>query len=183
MNTPMTGAHEITPDPASGQDASAPVPMAAAIAQTVGAVLAQSAALTAPSTTVDADEIRAITDAMIRLLIGVPCRSDGQLTVKSLAAEAGLRRNKLTHKHTGLRDLFYALVRAQDVRPKIADSLKADNDTLRKQVSRLRADRDAQAAQTAQLVRVIQVLELENLQLRESADTTGVIRVLAPRGH
>ncbi len=43
---------------------------------------------------------------MVRLLIGVPLHSDGQLTIKSLAAEAGLRRNKLTHKHTGLKDLF-----------------------------------------------------------------------------
>lgn len=40
------------------------------------------------------------------LLIGAPLHSDGKLTIVSLAAEADLRRNKLTHKHTGLKDLF-----------------------------------------------------------------------------
>ena len=76
---------------------------AAAIAGTVGAVLAHTAGAATPHTPADAAEIRAITDAMVRLFIGAPLRSDGQLTVKSLAEEAGLRRNKLTHKHTGLR--------------------------------------------------------------------------------
>ncbi|MFJ8793778.1 hypothetical protein [Streptomyces sp. NPDC102462] len=57
-------------------------------------------------------EIRATTDAMARLLIGAPLHSDGKLTIVSLAAEAGQRRNKLIHKHTGLKDLFYALVRS-----------------------------------------------------------------------
>lgn len=61
----------------------------------------------------DAAEVRAITDAMVRLLIGAPLTSDGKLTVVFLAVEAGLRRNKLTHKHTGLKDLFYALVKAR----------------------------------------------------------------------
>ncbi|MFF2936357.1 hypothetical protein [Streptomyces mirabilis] len=65
----------------------------------------------------NASEIRAITDAMVRLLIGAPLHSDGKLTIVSLAAEAGLRRNKLTHKHTGLKDLFYALVRGRDPFP------------------------------------------------------------------
>ncbi|RPF39377.1 hypothetical protein EDD92_9631 [Streptomyces sp. TLI_185] len=39
---------------------------------------------------------------MIRLLVGTPLRFDGQLTIKSLAQEAGLKRNKLTHKYTRL---------------------------------------------------------------------------------
>ncbi|MEU6472512.1 hypothetical protein ABZ927_37960 [Streptomyces massasporeus] len=38
-----------------------------------------------------------------------PCK----LTIVCLVAEAGLRRNRLTHKHTGLKDLFYALVNAR----------------------------------------------------------------------
>ncbi|MGW6143015.1 hypothetical protein [Streptomyces sp. NPDC055140] len=68
----------------------------------------QIAALRAEVARIDADaaEIRAITDAMVRLLIGAPLHSDGKLTIVSLAAEADLRRNKLTHKHTGLKDLF-----------------------------------------------------------------------------
>ncbi len=46
-----------------------------------------------------------------RSSIGVPLRSEGQLTVKAPAEEAGLRRNKLTHEHTRLKDLLRALLR------------------------------------------------------------------------
>lgn len=81
----------------TSQLSESPVQLAAAI----GSVLTDTTAAAQEKV-----EIRAITDAMIRLLAGAPLRSDGKLTIKSLAAEAGLRRNKLTHKHTGLRDLF-----------------------------------------------------------------------------
>ncbi|MDO0930426.1 hypothetical protein QQY66_01445 [Streptomyces sp. DG2A-72] len=106
----------------TSQLSGSPVQLAAAI----GSVLTGTTAAAQEKA-----EIRAITDAMIRLLAGAPLRSDGKLTIKSLAAEAGLRRNKLTHKHTGLRDLFYALVRAQAGRPAIADRLHHDNGALR----------------------------------------------------
>ncbi|MGW6405482.1 hypothetical protein, partial [Streptomyces sp. NPDC055134] len=112
------------------------------------------------------------------LLIGTPLRSDGQLTIKSLAVEAGLRRNKLTHKHTGLKDLFYALVQMQDSRPKAVDDLKRQSDELRKKVSNLREERDQLRTDVKQLVRVIHVLEVENRQLRQSAGDDGVVRVL-----
>ncbi|MFE9927685.1 hypothetical protein [Streptomyces sp. NPDC005533] len=153
-------------------------PLSAGIAKTVGAVLAQVSAVATPGSPQDAAEIQAITDAMVRLLVGVPLRSDGQLTVKSLAEEAGLRRNKLTHKHTGLKDLFYALIRAQDVRPKVADGLKETNDELSVRLKKVREERDQLQAQVKQLVRVVQVLEVENHQLRESAGQNGVVRVL-----
>lgn len=58
-------------------------------------------------------EARSISDAMI-LLAGNPLRSDGQLTVNSLAAEAQHKRHKPTPKHTGLKDPFYTLFRSQD---------------------------------------------------------------------
>lgn len=89
----------------------------AAPAQLVGKALAHAHT---DSGSEDVAEVKAITDAMVRLLIGAPLRSDGKLTIVSLAAEAGLRRNKLTHKHTGLKDLFYALVNrtiAGQIRP------------------------------------------------------------------
>ena len=44
----------------------------------------------------------AIRDAMTRLLDGAPIRSDGKLTIKTLADEAGVTRWVLTHRHTGL---------------------------------------------------------------------------------
>ena len=59
-----------------------------------------------------ADERREIEAAMDRLLNGTPLRSDGKLTIMSLAAEAGVKRHVLTHKHTDLKDLFNARVKS-----------------------------------------------------------------------
>jgi hypothetical protein len=65
----------------------------AALAQLVGEALTHAQG---HADTEDAAKIRAITDAMVRLLIGAPLHSDGKLTIVALATEAGLRRNKLT---------------------------------------------------------------------------------------
>jgi hypothetical protein len=179
----MTTAPDDAPAP-TGQDSNsdsadaAALPAAAGIAETVGRVLAMAAAAASPSRPGDAAEIEAITDAMIRLLVGTPLRSDGQLTIKSLAQEADLKRNKLTHKHTGLKDLFYALVRMQDARPKVVDDLKRKNDELQHQLTRLRAEHNQLRTDFQQLVRVLHVLEAENQQLRQSAGSDGVVRVL-----
>src|SRR5258708_292633 len=62
----------------------------------------------------DENERKAITEAMQRLLAGKPLRSSGRLDIVTLAEEAGLKRNKLTHKHTDLKDLFNAERRARD---------------------------------------------------------------------
>jgi hypothetical protein len=129
----------------------------------------------------DAAEIQAITQAMVRLLVGVPLHSDGQLTIKSLAHEAGLRRNKLTHKHTGLKDLFYALIRSQDHRPKIADSLQVDNDLLRDKLTDLRSEHNKLKQQLSTFARVVHVLEVENAQLREQSPPGATVRPLQRR--
>jgi hypothetical protein len=51
----------------------------------------------------DADAERAaINAAMQRLLDGTPKRSTGGLSILQLAAEAGIKRWVLTHKHTGV---------------------------------------------------------------------------------
>lgn len=141
---------------------------AGSLARTVGAVLTHHARAEgrAPE---DAAEVEAITDAMVRLLIGAPLRSDGKLTIKSLADEAGLRRNKLTHKHTGLKDLFYALVKTRDSRPQPpTDTVQAQKDQQQIQLARLRAERDDLQTLTRQLARIVHVLELENQQLRDA---------------
>jgi hypothetical protein len=49
------------------------------------------------------NQIRA---AMDRLLAGTPLRSDGALTIVALAAEAGIERHILTHRHTDLKEEF-----------------------------------------------------------------------------
>ena len=82
-------------------------------AVSIAELLTGSLAATAHLSAADRDEATALTQAMARLLLGAPLRSDGKLTVKTLAEEAGLKRNKLTHKHTGLKDLFYALVNSR----------------------------------------------------------------------
>lgn len=151
---------------------------AAEIATAIRDALTQAAEASATSPTEDAAEVRAITEAMVRLLIGVPLRSNGQLTIKSLAEEAGLRRNKLTHKHTGLKDLFYGLVRSQDHRPKIVDQLHDDNAELRRKLAELRTEHTHAKEQLARFARVIHVLEVENAQLREQSQAGDAIRPL-----
>lgn len=158
-------------------------PPVADIATAIGDALVQATQTTGTSRTEDAAEIRAITEAIVRLLVGVPLRSDGQLTIKSLAEEAGLRRNKLTHKHTGLKDLFYALVRSQDHRPKIADGLHADNDRLRQKLANLRAEHTRLKDQVTTYARVIHVLEVENAQLRGQSQPGAVVRPLQRQTH
>ncbi|MFJ9111277.1 hypothetical protein [Streptomyces sp. NPDC102283] len=130
----------------------------------------------APASRGDAAEIRAITDAMVRLLIGTLPHSDGRVTIKSVAEEAGLKRNKLTHKHTGFKDLFYAPVRMQDSRPKAFDGLKRQNDELKTKLSDLRDEYNQLRSYVRQMARVVHVLEVENQQLRQSAGKDGVVR-------
>ena len=90
-----------------------------------------------PST--DESEHRLIRDAMTRLLDGDPIRSDGKLTVKSLAAEAGLKRWYLTHRHTDLRDEFYDRVRAQGTTPAAMTTLYEEIAALKETHKRDRA--------------------------------------------
>jgi len=60
-------------------------PPVAGITTAIGDALVQAAAAAADTDgtgrTQDAAEVRAITEAMVRLLAGVPLRSDGQLTI------------------------------------------------------------------------------------------------------
>ena len=150
------------------------------LAETIGTALTIAAETADDGNAEDCAEIRSITDAMIRLLAGVPLHSDGQLTIKSLAAEAQLKRHKLTHKHTGLKDLFYALVRSQDHRPQIAQRLNEDNDRLREQLTSLRQDHRELKERLATFARVIHVLEVENAQLRQ-AQPGNVVRAFPQR--
>lgn len=84
----------------------------------------------------DDDERTAITAAMRRLLAGKPLQSSGDLTVVALADEAGLRRNKLTHKHTDLKDLFYAEVKARNGIPFSEVKLRGQITALQARIER-----------------------------------------------
>ncbi|MFG2917019.1 hypothetical protein ACGF0D_29545 [Kitasatospora sp. NPDC048298] len=166
------------PDPQTAGDVASPKGQAADIAQVIGTLLAQSAEVSQAAKPDDAHEIQAITEAMIRLFVGAPLRSDGQLTVKALAEEAGLRRNKLTHKHTGLKDLFYALVKTMERSP-VPAQRQAQDDDLKRRHSELWAKHQQLKREAAQMARVIHVLEVENDQLRkQAAEGHGNVRFL-----
>jgi hypothetical protein len=101
----------------------------------------------------DSDAERAaIRAAMQRLLDGTPQRSTGALSMLQLAAEAGIKRWLLTHKHTDLADEFRCRVKALGPIPpaysklekQARDALEA-NKELRAQNRQLRAQITAYA--------------------------------------
>ena len=120
-------------------------------------------------TTTDDKERRQIRDAMDRLLAGDPIRSDGKLTVKSLAAEASVKRWLLTHKHTDLQDEFRDRVRAQGATPAAIAALHEQIAELKEAQTRDRAALRAAVARAETHARETQVLALENEQLRQQA--------------
>jgi hypothetical protein len=87
------------------------------------------------------EERKAITTAMQRLFAGKPLRSSGELTIVALAAEAGLKLNKLTHKHVDLKDLFNAECRARLGIPDSELKLREQIDQLKGREAELRAER------------------------------------------
>jgi AcrR family transcriptional regulator len=117
-----------------------------------------------------ADERREIEAAMDRLLNGTPLRSDGKLTIVSLAAEAGVKRHALTHRHTDLKDLFNARVKAQHSVPASEATLRGQNDELRRKLDDMRAERDEYKQAADALARALNVLTAENDELRRRAN-------------
>ena len=115
----------------------------------------------------DDAERRAIRDAMDRLFAGKALYSDGKLTVKSLAVEARVKRWVLTHKHTDLKDEFYARIAAQGSMPDAIRVLHEQISDLKKDRKQDRADLREAVATTKHFARVVQVLTLENAQLEE----------------
>jgi hypothetical protein len=76
---------------------------------------------------------------------------------------------ELTHKHTGLKDLFYALVRGRAPLPEtVPESARARADKQQQNLTRIRAERDDLRSQAQLLARIVQVLEIENHQLKEA---------------
>ena len=123
-------------------------------------------------------ERQAIRDAMARLLEGQPLRSDGKLTVKSLAEEAGVKRWLLTHKHTDLQDEFRARIATRDALPPAQQALVDENTELRARNADLSEQLAAARDEAHQLARIVQVLTLENEQLRSATDAK--VRTLRP---
>jgi chromosome segregation ATPase len=118
------------------------------------------------------DERAEIEAAMDRLLEGIPLRSDGSLTVVALAAEAGVKRHVLTHKHTDLKDRFYARIKAQHSVPAGEIALRDENASLRRKLDDMRTQRDEYKQAADALARALNVLTAENDKLRSQITRT-----------
>lgn len=128
------------------------------------------------------DERQRLRDAMERLLAGKPIRSNGALTIVCLAEEAGLKRHLLTHRHTDLRDEFYARVKAQGKIPDSELALRARIAELTDVVAKLRVDNRALVGQVTSLRRMNNVLAVENLGRRTAPNqpASNTVRPLRP---
>ena len=118
------------------------------------------------------DERAAIEAAIDRLLEGIPLRSDGSLTVVALGAEAGVKRHVLTHKHTDLKDRFYARIKAQQSVPASEIALREQNASLRRKLDDMRTERDEYKRAADALARALNVLTAENDKLRSQLSRT-----------
>jgi hypothetical protein len=106
-------------------------------------------------------ERRAVRDAMTRLLEGAPVRSDGKLTIKSLAEEAGVKRWILTHRHTDLQAEFKERVARHGTDPAPVRVLKGRIEDLTVENRRLRGQLREARATISMLERHIAVEALE----------------------
>ncbi|GAA0589273.1 hypothetical protein GCM10010174_00130 [Kutzneria viridogrisea] len=124
------------------------------------------------------NERDAIRVAMQRLLDGSPLTSDGALTVVSLAAGAGAKRHVLTHRHTDLKDEFYARVHLQGHVPRSEAKLREDLAEPQRRLAEAVEDRKNLRDTVERLTRVINVLTVENealhTQQREQKQSTVV---------
>lgn len=106
-------------------------------------------------------ERSAIRDAMTRLLDGRPVRSDGKLTIKSLADEAGVKRWILTHRHQDLQVEFKDRVARHGTDPEPVRVLKGRIEGLTEETRRLREQLREARATISMLERHIAVEALE----------------------
>ncbi|MFJ9034818.1 hypothetical protein ACIRQP_41680 [Streptomyces sp. NPDC102274] len=84
------------------------------------------------------DERTRIREAMDQLLAGKATASDGSLTVKALAAEAGVHRMALMKRHSDLKNLFYERVRNEALQipeseRKLRETVTGQRQTIKEQ--------------------------------------------------
>jgi hypothetical protein len=108
------------------------------------------------------NHVRAAIDS---LLAGTPLRSDGALTIVALAAEAGIKRHILTHRHTDLKEELYARVRAQNRIPDSEKRLRDELETTQRHLADLLQQSRQQQQTIEALARIVNVLTVENDQL------------------
>lgn len=108
----------------------------------------------------------AIKAAMDRLLNGAPAISTGALSVLQLAAEAGVKRWVLTHKHPDLKAEFERRRAACNGVPAAFQNLQAHVTDLEDTCRRLRADKTELAERVQVYAQVIHELTAQIHQLR-----------------
>lgn len=119
---------------------------------------------------------------MDRLIDGKALYSDGKLTIKALAEEARVKRWLLTHRHTDLQDEFRTRIANADMEPPVVRALQEEKAVTATKMKALTADVTALTATIHQLERIIQVLALENHQLRSVAAGPSNVVPLHTRG-
>ncbi|MFX0580990.1 hypothetical protein [Nocardia nepalensis] len=115
------------------------------------------------------EERAAIRAAMERLMAGTPTNSTGALTVLQLAAEAGVKRWVLTHKHTDLREEFQSKRTQANGVPAAYQHLQARVVDLTARNEQLRADNAELEQQLVAYAQLIHELATENTRLRTAA--------------
>lgn len=89
------------------------------------------------------DERTRIHEAMDRLLAGEATVSNGSLTVKALAEEAGVHRMALLKRHVDLKNEFYGRVRSETTQvPESEKRLRQTVTKLKKTVSNQKTEID-----------------------------------------
>jgi chromosome segregation ATPase len=116
-----------------------------------------------------AHEREAITAAAQRLLAGRPERSTGALTVLQLAAEAGVKRWVLTHKHPDLKTEFEQRREAVNGVPTAYQTLAAKTTDLAAANHRLREENADLRHRVDAYAQAIYRLSRELDQLRTAA--------------
>jgi hypothetical protein len=120
----------------------------------------------------------AIQAAAQRLLAGTPTRSTGALTVVQLAAEAGVKRWVLTHKHPDLRKEFEAARESVNGIPIAFQNLQAKVDDLEAANRRLRDHNNELIERNEIYAQVIHALTTELAGLRQDRPLSANVRCL-----
>ena len=122
-----------------------------------------------------AAERDAIKAAMDRLLNGTPAVSTGALSVLQLAAEAGVKRWVLTHKHPDLKAEFERRRTASNGVPAAFQNLHARVTDLEDACRRLRAGKAELSERVQVYAQVIHELTTELSRLRQQSASQGSI--------
>ena len=121
-------------------------------------------------------ERRAIREAMTRLLDGQPVRSDGKLTIKSLAEEAGVKRWILTHRHQDLQAEFRDRIATHGNDPEPVRALKERVEILTEENRHLREQLRETRSTITMLERHIAVEALESSRMPDDPTPATTLR-------